>query len=114
MAFSITKHNKGNNQYSFKAGTDFEYKKLSELAHAGAVVRGFFINKKSKYGAHPVAVCDSFYVDLPKYSMDQINEIIADSEATEAINNGKVGIAPDPYTTSDGKEFIGFTLFDIE
>lgn len=111
MAFSITKYNKDKNKYTFKAGENFNYIKLADLDEV-ATVRGFFINKKSKYGAHPVAVADEFYIDLPKYSTDQITEIMNDAEATDAINAGKVGIIREDYE-QDGKTYAGFKLVDI-
>lgn len=113
MAFSIKKFNKEKNKYTFKADDSFKYVKLAEISDKKALtVRGLFINKKSKYGAHPVAVSDECYIDLPKYSKGQVTDIMNDDEATQAINAGKVGIIREDYE-QDGVTYAGFKFVDI-
>lgn len=115
MAFSITKHNRGTNQYTHELAEDAGYKKLTDLEIGKTYpIYGLFINKKSKYGDHPVAVGYKFYYDLPKHAVEQVKEVMQDEEATEAINNGHVGIVPTTYHDKErNKDFVGFDFVDI-
>lgn len=94
MAFA-SKHNKGGIDWNIDT-TDFtfltredSYKKDPETIHK---VRGLYINKKSSFGDHPVAICDGYFLDLPDYMTDDVKEILKDEEDVETIKAGKVGI----------------------
>lgn len=115
MAFSITKHNRGTNKYTYTLDEKAEYKKLAELELGKTyIIHGLFINKKSQYGDHPVAVGDRYYYDLPKHALEQVKEVMQDDEATEAINAGHVGIVTGTYHDNGrNKDFVGFDFVDI-
>lgn len=55
-------------------------------------VYGFFINKKGMYGDNPVALSNGFFISLPEHLLEDVQEIMADSEATEQINGGGLGL----------------------
>lgn len=96
MAFSAEKYNK-ENLFTFRLESD-EFKKLADLeAGKGYRIRGLFISKAGKYGKHPVAVGESFFIDLPKNQLETVISIMNDREAVDAINAGAVGISPEPY-----------------
>ena len=89
------------------------FKKLAELDENQVyTVRGLFISTKGKYGPHPVAVGDDFFIDLPKHATEDVKNIIACDDDVLAINNGLVGIKARPYE-KDGKTYIGFDWVDI-
>lgn len=69
-------------------------------------IDGLYINKKSNYGEHPVAIVgvEEMLVDLPSYMTDDVREIIQDSEAVEAIRNGKVGFVVQQYEQKQYKK----------
>lgn len=126
MSFA-DRHNKGQNQFTFRLASEgdnqAEFKKLADLdKDATYIIRGFFISKAGKFGKHPVAVvttdkkADSdtgFFVDFPKSSTDEIEEIIASKEDVDAINNCQVGFTTHKYDNKYGKDFTGFTFVDI-
>lgn len=62
-------------------------------------IDGLYINKKSSFGDHPVAIvaCESILVDLPSFMTDDVKEMLQDSEVIEAIRAGKVGFSVQQY-----------------
>lgn len=126
MSFA-DRHNKGQNLFTFrlehKEGEENTFKKLSELdGNTTYYVRGFFISKAGKYGKHPVAIvttsdtqdtAEGFFVDFPKSSNDEIEEILKNPDDVADINNCKVGFTTHKYDNKYGKNFTGFTFCDI-
>lgn len=55
-------------------------------------VYGFFVNRKGMYGDNPVALSNGFFISLPEHLLKDVQEIMADSEATEQINGGGLGL----------------------
>lgn len=55
-------------------------------------VYGFFINKKGMYGDNPVALSNGFFISLPEHLLEDVQQIMADDEATEQINGGGLGL----------------------
>ena len=93
---SITKFNNGNVRFDFEPSKDFEYKKLEELFKANGkdkvyLVKGVFINTKSRYGDSAVAVGEEYYINLPQHLVSTVREIIEDNKIVDDINNDKVG-----------------------
>lgn len=114
MAFSVGKYNK-ENLFTFRLESD-DFKKLSELeAGKGYRIRGLFISKAGKYGKHPVAVSDTFFIDLPKNQLETVISMMNDRETVDAINEGAVGISPEPYHSDKydmdcvGVKWVDFT-----
>ena len=62
-------------------------------------VDGLYINKKSDYGDHPVAIVakDALLVDLPGHATETVKEILNDAEVVDAIKAGKVGFSIHEY-----------------
>lgn len=62
-------------------------------------IDGLYINKKSAFGEHPVAICvqDQLLVDLPAHLTEDVRLILQDSEVVEAIKAGKVGFSIHKY-----------------
>ena len=114
MAFKFSFAAKFNTTKLFDIDTSgFEYVNLEaiwkqlEADYAGDIdamqahvipVRGLYINKKSQFADRmPCLATDSFYVNLPEHMLDQVDEILRDSSAIRAINNGEVGFTVYPY-----------------
>ena len=62
-------------------------------------IDGLYINKKSAFGDHPVAICvkDEMLVDLPGHETETVKEILNDNDTVEAIKAGKVGFSIQQY-----------------
>lgn len=74
----------------------FEYYNLDDLYEENGedyqyILKGFYINKKSKYGDAPVAITLDYFVNLPQHMLDTVKEICADADDVADINNDKVG-----------------------
>lgn len=109
---SFAKKHNHENKFTYKLESE-TFKKLAELDENEVyTVRGLFISRKGKYGDHPVAVGNDFFIDLPKHATQEVKDIIADDDDVKAINDGKVGIKARPYE-KDGKTYIGFDWIDI-
>ena len=69
-------------------------------------IDGLYINKKSSFGDHPVAILikEEFLVDLPAHLVEDVKEILQDPEAIEAIKNGKVGFTIHEYDQKQYKK----------
>ena len=67
-------------------------------------VTGLFINNKSKYGARPFLATPDFLVDLPKHQLEDVKEMIADTEIINDINAGKVGFKVRTYYSEKYKK----------
>lgn len=112
MSFA-TKHKKGgidwgvnSEGYSFYKREDL-YKENADTAHT---LKGLYLNKKSNFGIHPVAICDGYFVDLPDYMNDEIKAILADETDIADIKAGKVGFKINTFTDEKFKR----TCYGIE
>lgn len=122
MSFA-DRHNKGQNRFDFRLeGDDIPFKKLSELEGDNTVyvIRGFFISKAGKFGKHPVAVVSEktdlehgFFVDFPKSSLDEIENILNSDVDCAEINEMHVGFTTHKYDNKCGKNFTGYTFVDL-
>lgn len=114
MAFSINKYNK-NSVFDYKLPEDSEFKKLSALDEGKTyVIHGLFISTKGKFGDHPVAIGNTFYIDLPKNTLETVKEMLNDEETVTAINAGLVGITPESYHSKTyDKDCIGVKWVDV-
>lgn len=111
---------KFNRNRKFNADTTgFQYASMADLFNqngAGNVypLTAIYINSKSKFGDAPVFATDSCFVNGPAYMLDTVREILADDEAIEAINGGKVGFTIYPYVNDRFKrECFGINFVDI-
>lgn len=100
------RHNKGS---KFDIDIEgFEFKSLSELFKRDKgkgvyTMNGVYINRKSKFGAHPVAICegDEMLVDLPAHMLEDIQDMLASPEDVEDIKNGEARFMIEEYVQKD-------------
>ena len=97
--------------------TEFKYVKLSDLfAQGGAdtihAVNGLFVHK-SALGDSPVCIDadNRLLVNFPSHTTEVVREILADSDAVQAIKDGKVGYVIYEYD-SHGKKCYGVNFVD--
>lgn len=99
----MDKYNKGGVTFDIdiKDFTFVDLKSLSEKFSDGEVFKidGLYINKKSSFGDHPVAIMvnEKLLADLPAHLNEDVKEILSDPEAVEAIKAGHVGFTIHKY-----------------
>lgn len=122
MSFA-SKHNKGGVIFEIDI-KDFKFVTLEELFESPEFpddidfgIDGLFINTKSKYGDHPVAIVSSLHllVDLPQHMNDEVKEILKDADDIQAIKDGKVGFHVETYVDKKfGRDCYGISWVDME
>lgn len=105
MSFA-TRHQKGS---IFNCNTEgFEYKKLSELYDSEPdfehQLQGLYINRKSPYGDAPVAITTEFFVNLPEYMLEEVQDMLRSADDIADIKAGKVGFKVETYEKQIGKQ----------
>lgn len=114
----ISKFNKA--ELLFKDNERFDdFKTLEELfledeKDTKYIVRGVY-SYKSTYGEGGFIKSDGFNISLPSHLLETINNIRADKESIDEINDGKVFITIYPYTLPDkypGKEFYSINFIE--
>ena len=106
MSFA-SRHAKGS---IFECNTEgFKYYKLSELFKENGSdqeyqIQGLYINRKSEYGDSPVAITLDSFVNLPAYMLDEVQEMLRNSEDVDDIKAGKVGFIIEEYEKEIGKK----------
>lgn len=120
MATFASKFNKVN----FDIDTsNFEYIKLSDIFNSKKdggndvvhPINGIFVHaSKNGLGDSPVIIDTDAkkLVNLPSHMTETAREILADSEAVEAIKNGKVGYTIYEYE-SHGKKCYSISFVDL-
>lgn len=113
------KYNKGKKvfeidikDFTFIDGYDF----LKETQGKPVKIDGLYINNKSVYGDHPVAIIagDKTLLDLPSHMTEVVVEILQDAEAVATIKNGAVGLKAHEYTDNKyHKQCVGFEWCDL-
>lgn len=93
---SITKFNNEVVKFDFEPSKNFEFKTLEELFQNGGVetvhlVKGMFINTKSRFGDSPILVGEESFINLPSHLLDIVREIRQDEKLVQDINDNKVG-----------------------
>ena len=99
----MDKYNKGGTVFEVDI-KDFKFVSLEELYKRdnGKTIfgiDGLYINKKSSFGDHPVAIvaCEEMLVDLPAHLTEDVKLMLQDQEVVEAIKNNKVGFIVQEY-----------------
>lgn len=80
-------------------------------------IDGLYINKKSSFGDHPVAILGEpgLLVDLPGHTTEEVTEILNDAEVVQAIKDMKVGFTIQQYQDKKFKKTcFGIHWEDIE
>ena len=92
----------------------FLYKEAGDTVFPLAAI---YINGKSKYGAHPVAVTEFdnelAQVDLPQHLVDTAKEMINDDDLFKGIKNGECGFTIREYE-SNGKTCYTVSFVDLD
>ena len=102
MSFA-QKYNKGNIIFDIDI-IDFNFIKLEDIysLYGKNVIKvdGLYINKKSNYDPHPVAINieEKMLIDLPQHMTETVEEILKDSESISLIKRGCVGLRAQKYT----------------
>lgn len=115
MSFA-SKYNKGG--INWNVNTDgFAYKSLEELYKASAdaiyILRGIYINRRSRYGDSPVAILDKYFVNLPQHLLQTAEEMLRDEETIQDIKAGRAGFEVETYTSKEGRLCYGVHWLDI-
>lgn len=99
----MDKYNKGGVIFEIDI-KDFNFVTLESLFrrdNGGTVfwIDGLYINKKSSFGEHPVAIVarEKILVDLPSHMTEDVSEILKTPEIVEAIKAGKIGFVVQEY-----------------
>lgn len=103
--------------------TDFQYTKLSDIFNSKKdggndvvhPINGIFVHaSKNGWGDSPVIIDAGAkkLVNLPSHMAETALEILADSEAVEAIKNGKVGYTIYEYE-SHSKKCYNISFVDL-
>lgn len=116
MSFA-SKHNKGGVNWGIN--TDgFTYKSLEDLYKASAdviyILRGIYINRRSRYGDAPVAILDKCFVNLPQHLLQTAEEMLADDDTIADIKAGRAGFEVETYTSREGRLCYGVHWLDIK
>lgn len=114
MSFA-NKYNKGNIIFDIDI-TDFSFMKLSDIytSYGKNVIKvdGLYINKKSKFDPHPVAINieEKMLIDLPEHMTENVEEILKDGESISLIKRGCVGLRATKYIDKKYKK----TCYSVE
>ena len=117
----MSKYNKGGVTFEIDI-KNFRFVTLEELfARDGGNtifgIDGLYINKKSSFGDHPVAIVGSeeMLVDLPAHLTEDVKEMFQDPEVIDAIKNNKVGFTVEQYEQKKYKRLCyGIRWEDLE
>lgn len=101
---AISKFNKA--ELLFKDNERFnDFKTLEELFSENNKEQEYIVNGvysyESSYGSGCFIKSDGFNISLPKHLLETINNIRADKESIDQINDGKVFITIYSYTLPD-------------
>lgn len=119
MSSLASQLNKGHGNNPFKVdASKFDFINLESLFNKDGEntkykLLGVYINKKGRFGAEPVAIIDSFKVNLPKHLLDDVQLILDSDEMVLAILEGRLGFQIEPYTNARGK-FYSIHWVDLE
>ena len=98
--------------FAFMDGHDF----IAKYGDNVVKIDGLFINKKSNYDDHPVAIIadEKILLDLPSHMTDVVNEVLQDSESIDLIKKGLVGLKAHEYVENRyHKRCIGYEWCDL-
>lgn len=115
MSFA-DRHKKGS-VFTWKVPEDKEaiFKKLSDYPVGTKLrVMAMYINSKGKYKPHPVFITDAnIFIDIPAGNTEEVEKIMQTPEDIADINDGKVGIEIEAYTSKQYGARIGFHFIDM-
>lgn len=109
MSFA-NKYNKGKERIFNIDISDFQFMNMEDVfknfGSSTIKVDGLYINTKSDYGDHPVAidVDNGLLIDLPQHMTEVVEEILKDSESISLIKKGYVGLRAQKYVSKKYKK----------
>ena len=110
--------NKYNRKPVFKYDNEKErnYTSLIELANEYGLkpvyeIHAFFINTKSKFGNAPIIVIENHFVNAPHHLLETVQNMIADEEIIQLVNDRKLGFKIYDY---NGKNGHGYSVEWVE
>ena len=110
----ISKFNKGN---KIDWGIDTKllpFKKTSEVElNKTYDLKGCFITPDKGFGKGAVLISDGFMLNIPARYVDDINNIVADSETVEDIKAGKCGFIVTSFISEKFKR-TGYSIEFVE
>ena len=115
MSFA-EKYNKGKERIFDIDITDFRFMNMEDVFKNFGTnvikVDGLYINTKSDYGNHPVAinVDDGLLIDLPQHTTETVEEVLKDGESISLIKRGAVGLRAQKYISKKYKK----TCYGVE
>lgn len=114
-----SKYNTVVNRFNFQSDSTFDFFKLQDLFMEDKdqvwVIKALWINESGKFGASPVVTLEDRYINLPNHKLQLVRDLIADDEAVEAINNGKLGFTVYQYNDDKhDKTCFSINLVDID
>lgn len=111
MSFA-NRYNKGN-KFDIDT-TGYNFLKLSEL-EPGEIYKlvGLWINYKGNYGPSPVAIIDGNFVNLPSYTLSEVQDMLTDDDTINDIKAGKCGFSVRPYRDRNGASRLGIHWEDV-
>lgn len=99
----INKYGSSFPEYNFPK-REREFAKLSELTEGTKYpIQALFINTKGKFGDQGVIYTEDKIINLPKHLLSLVQELRADSEVTQAINEGQLAFETYSYSTDEGR-----------
>ena len=100
----LEKFNKVADIFELKGKTeDLKFEKLSDFADGTKfTLQGFYINTKSQFGEHPVAVTTSCLISLPQHTLGTVQNIMDNEDAVDYIKSGKAQMIVESYKTKRG------------
>ena len=66
-------------------------------------ILGLYINQKAKCGPQPHLITVDYKISLPNHLLKDCEEILADPELVQLIDNGKCAFQPEQYTDKFGQ-----------
>lgn len=80
---------------------------LDETKGKAYPIKGLFINAKGNFGAEAVAIGDHVLINLPRYVVDSVKEMLDNEIVIDAIKQGRVGIKVHTYRNKFSKQKDG-------
>lgn len=81
----------------------FEFKKISEFPLDQEItVRGALISKGGKYGDSASIITDNCFMNIPNHMIDDVKELLADQEAIDQVEAGKLAVSIYEYEDRNG------------
>ena len=107
--------------FTYKQIPDAPFAKLKDLYADGYrengktfIIRGAFINEKSRYGASAAFMCDGYNISLPQHMLDDVRDMLADQDAISAMNAGTAGGYVYSYKNRNGGDSYSVRFVDIK